>query len=76
MKTEEMDDLYRRYKRSLLNYTINKYRKMFKRTCYEDAEDLLQDCFLSAWEHYVKQDSSFSSYMKKLIDNRFIDLHR
>ncbi len=47
------------------------YKKMYRVDCYEDARDIVQDCYLKAYTHFERGD--FIKYMKVLIRNQFLN---
>jgi RNA polymerase sigma factor (sigma-70 family) len=65
-------ELYLTYNKAMFNLSM---RMLNNR---EEAEDLLQDCFVKAFGNIaqLKDDAAFGSWLKRMVVNRSIDLLR
>lgn len=62
-------ELYQRYSRAMYNICLRMMRSR------EEAEDLLQDAFVSAFDHITeyRKESSFGSWLKRIVINKCIN---
>lgn len=62
-------ELYQRYSKAMFNICLRMMRNR------EEAEDLLQDAFVSAFDHILeyRKDSSFGSWLKRIVINKCIN---
>lgn len=62
---------YYAYFDMLVKFCNAMYYKIYHTDCYEDSRDIVQDCYLKAYNNFKGGD--FLKYIKVLIKNQFIN---